>query len=620
MSAAALIPVLFFGLRIDLAAPGAWRPLDIRFDGYQLTGYRLVSQSAVAGATLPVEITWRATDHRPGAQVYARLINRTTHGWATALAPTDLAGSGERSTKLDLLIPEDTPPGSYQIDVGFRTDDEPLKRTELRLVDRFNGLGIGPITVRPADRAAGGAAGVSFDNHVHLIAHPIGVRRGNWRRPPPDWPVPLSSHSGRVQAGWLIHGDWHWQALTPNLRDYTISFRLVDGEGFVWASHDSQPLAGLYPTSYWRPGERVYDQQDIFVHPEVPPGRYDLELRVIDAGRPLPVRDPGGAPIGSALHLGSVDLEPPVAWRDPAGLTGDPGWVNQPLSDWLTLLTARLSRSEVRPGDPLAVETRWHAPRTGTRENVVRWELIDPAGQVWGTAQGPPTGQPAYPTSRWAAGTVVRGRHQLILDPHTPSGDLVLRLVALDTTTGELVGQMSLSTVKVLAHDRVFDAQFDHRVGASLGGSIELAGFDLPELPGRPDAPAPLTGALPPGRPLEVRLWWRGQQTVARSYTVFVQLLDRDGHLVSQSDALPASGARPTSSFVPGELVADDHLLAGSAALPPGRYTLIAGLYDPATGERLLAPDGKTFLELAEIEVVKPPIQPNRPHDPESEG
>ncbi len=69
---------------------------------------------------------------------------------------------------------------------------------------------------------------------------------------------------------------------------------------------------------------------------------------------------------------------------------------------------------------------------------------------------------------------------------------------------------------------------------------------------------------------------------------------------------MPASGARPTSSFVPGEYVADEHLLGGSAALPPGRYTLIAGLYDPATGERLTAPDGKTFLELAEVEVIAP--------------
>ncbi len=57
---------------------------------------------------------------------------------------------------------------------------------------------------------------------------------------------------------------------------------------------------------------------------------------------------------------------------------------------------------------------------------------------------------------------------------------------------------------------------------------------------------------------------------------------------------------------MPGEFVADEHTLAASATLPSGRYRLIAGLYDPLTGERLAAPDGQTFLHLADIEVTGP--------------
>ena len=87
---------------------------------------------------------------------------------------------------------------------------------------------------------------------------------------------------------------------------------------------------------------------------------------------------------------------------------------------------------------------------------------------------------------------------------------------------------------------------------------------------------------------------------------MFTQLLDHSGRVAAQHDGPPQGGARPTSSLIPGEIVADDHLLAEAAVLPPGRYRLIAGLYDPATGQRLAGPDGATFVHLADLEVLDP--------------
>jgi hypothetical protein len=66
------------------------------------------------------------------------------------------------------------------------------------------------------------------------------------------------------------------------------------------------------------------------------------------------------------------------------------------------------------------------------------------------------------------------------------------------------------------------------------------------------------------------------------NYTAFVHVLGPDGDLLAQADRVPAEGARPTTGWLPGEVIADayDLPLAGAAALR-------VGLYDAATGERL---------------------------------
>jgi hypothetical protein len=75
---------------------------------------------------------------------------------------------------------------------------------------------------------------------------------------------------------------------------------------------------------------------------------------------------------------------------------------------------------------------------------------------------------------------------------------------------------------------------------------------------------------------------------VAEDYAVFVQLLDEGGGLKAQVDRSPVGGFRPTSSWRPGEMITDNYGLALPEELAPGRYRLIAGLYSPASMERLV--------------------------------
>jgi hypothetical protein len=104
---------------------------------------------------------------------------------------------------------------------------------------------------------------------------------------------------------------------------------------------------------------------------------------------------------------------------------------------------------------------------------------------------------------------------------------------------------------------------------AAFGDAIHLRGFDL-------------RGPTQPGRRSDLRLFWATRTAPATNYTLFVHLIGPDDRRYIQLD-LPYSTSewgdnRFWSTHVPLDLPAD---------APPGAYRLVAGLYDPATGQRL---------------------------------
>ena len=90
---------------------------------------------------------------------------------------------------------------------------------------------------------------------------------------------------------------------------------------------------------------------------------------------------------------------------------------------------------------------------------------------------------------------------------------------------------------------------------------------------------------------------------MAVNYTVFVQALSADWTVVAQQDLPPLAGAAPTTTWLAGEVLTDPHHLALPANLAPGEYRLIAGMYDPNTGQRLPIATGGDFVELGAVSV-----------------
>ncbi|MFQ6059592.1 MAG: hypothetical protein ACE5MB_12015, partial [Anaerolineae bacterium] len=68
---------------------------------------------------------------------------------------------------------------------------------------------------------------------------------------------------------------------------------------------------------------------------------------------------------------------------------------------------------------------------------------------------------------------------------------------------------------------------------------------------------------------------------------VFTHLLDGGSRLWGQRDSLPLGGARPTTGWVPGEVLVDEYEIVVDPATPPGEYVIEIGMYQAATGQRL---------------------------------
>ena len=102
---------------------------------------------------------------------------------------------------------------------------------------------------------------------------------------------------------------------------------------------------------------------------------------------------------------------------------------------------------------------------------------------------------------------------------------------------------------------------------------------------------------------IPVALSWSAPDAPSADLSVFIHLGPADGAPVAQNDNAPVAGFRPTTSWRPGETIIDQRGVYVTPSTPPGRYTLFAGLYDSATGERLKLVSGEDRFALGQVMV-----------------
>lgn len=85
---------------------------------------------------------------------------------------------------------------------------------------------------------------------------------------------------------------------------------------------------------------------------------------------------------------------------------------------------------------------------------------------------------------------------------------------------------------------------------------------------------------------LLVTLYWQATDRTRADYSVFVHAINDDGESISQSDGIPMDGDLPTWCWIPGEVVADAHLLS-DAQIADETVQIGVGIYDWRNGFRV---------------------------------
>ncbi len=381
---------------------------------------------------------------------------------------------------------------------------------------------------------------VNFDDQIVLIG----------------WDGPGDS----VAADGAVAITLYWRAQRVPALDYATTVQVLDAGGHLFGQSDSQH-PGRVPTRRWTTDQYARDEHRLRLLPGTPPGAYRLVAGVYPVGGPaLPVLDAGHAPQGQYAPLGTLLVTPGQGQAEV-----DPAEVTHIDLGALTLLGYSVNTTNPQAGDTLRLTLFWRAA-AGPRPNVVaRVALVTEAGVLAEVTRAP---APAtYPTSAWAASQVVRTPLDLRLPAEAPAGpaQLVVSLVAAEAPASPpLAGPVRLATLDVRVPKRSFSVPaMEHALNAPAGGQVRLLGYDL----------AP-TGAL--------TLYWQPGTTLDTGYKVFVHVLGANEQILAQADTVPAGGTRPTTGWLPGEVIADAHSLPLA-----GARQLAVGLYDEVTGERL---------------------------------
>jgi hypothetical protein len=104
----------------------------------------------------------------------------------------------------------------------------------------------------------------------------------------------------------------------------------------------------------------------------------------------------------------------------------------------------------------------------------------------------------------------------------------------------------------------------------------------------------PFPTTYQPGDTFSLTLYWQPEALFNDDYKVFVQLLGQDGRILTQQDQIPANNTRPTTGWIPDEIIEDSYQLTIPSDAPAGTYQLITGLYNAQTGQRLTLPNQPT--------------------------
>jgi 4-amino-4-deoxy-L-arabinose transferase-like glycosyltransferase len=280
----------------------------------------------------------------------------------------------------------------------------------------------------------------------------------------------------------------------------------------------------------------------------------------------------------TALALASADIPHPM---------------HVPLGSGLTLVGYEQAITRFQSGDVVHLFLYWSGDAAGS----VEVGLVDGMGQAHGTARV------EINPVLWSAEVIGRTQVDLVITQRVASGEYAFAVRAVGTegwTTRFGKAAVRQTRKPGLSPSEVI---ISHPLDLVLGGRIRLLGYDLEATTYRP------------GDTVHLTLYWLADEPVNRRYKVFTHLLGETynpasgNFLWGQQDNEPVGGKRPTTLWLPGEVIVDRYAISLSDQAPPGRYQVEVGMYEGASGDRLIVSDdqGQSLGDrviLAELQVM----------------
>ncbi|GIV78333.1 MAG: hypothetical protein KatS3mg050_2727 [Litorilinea sp.] len=241
------------------------------------------------------------------------------------------------------------------------------------------------------------------------------------------------------------------------------------------------------------------------------------------------------------------------------------------------------------PGDVLPFVLYWNTATPIQDDYTLFIHLVDEQGNKLFQFDGVPV-QGRHPTRQWRPGEVFSDPYLLqIPDSATPGvASLWIGFYALDTEERVPVyspdrtllgGEILLARIRIT--DTPLESQpLEHEKVAQWANGIYLR-----------DVTVTWDAA---GEPKGLTLAWSTTQTLHKDYRVFLHIVDAQGHILAQVDGEPQHGLAPTSTWRSGEQIRDTITWE---AQTPSWSSILVGLYDPITNERLA--------------VLEPPVEDN---------
>jgi hypothetical protein len=201
-------------------------------------------------------------------------------------------------------------------------------------------------------------------------------------------------------------------------------------------------------------------------------------------------------------------------------------------------------------------------------------------------------------TQRWAERRVLTlpdtafGPNQTVFELGLYNAGTGERL-AMVNAEGQITGDnLRFGRVEILPRE----GDTPNPISVDFGGKMELVGYDLDRR------------ALLPGETATLTLYWRAQRAMKVNYSISTQFVDEGEVKAAQKDAWPFEGARPTSTWEPGDMITEPRELTIFEGARPGVYSVYVAVYpwdDPGALLVVTPPGGVLQTDHVELTSVR---------------